>query len=72
MKEYIQIDEESFNTFSFSSIFMLNCSLADPEKEGGRVVGLDGLRLVIVPQFSSCTRSAMPEEGDLENLKIFG
>ena len=35
-------------------------------QQGGRVVGLEGLRLVIVPQFSSCTRSAMWEVGDLE------
>ena len=41
-------------------------------QQGGRVVGLDGLRLVTVPHFSSCTRSAMQEVGDLENLKIFG
>ena len=57
MKEYVQI--ESFNTISFSPIFKHNCSLAGPEKEGGRVDGLDGLRLVIVPQFGSCSHSAV-------------
>ena len=64
MKKYIQI--ESFNAVSFSPIFKLNCSLSGPEKEGGRVDGLDGLRFVIVPQFSSYMCLAMQEKGRSE------
>ena len=70
MKKYIQI--ESFNTVSFSPIFKLNCSLSGPEKEGGRVDGLDGLRFVIVPQLSCTHVRLCRKRGDLKNLKIFG